>query len=91
MFARFKGACLYRSIIGFKDWETIFVYGNMHGIQTHDHFRVNANDVRKEILGHPCPKPIGWAKWLISHFTKENDFILDPFAGSGTTCLAENN
>ena len=25
-------------------------------------------------------------EWFIKLFTKENDWVLDPFAGSGTTC-----
>ena len=31
------------------------------------------------------PKPVGFAKKLISYFTEKNDVILDFFAGSGTT------
>jgi len=27
-------------------------------------------------------------EWFIKLFTKENDWVLDPFAGSGTTCDA---
>jgi site-specific DNA-methyltransferase (adenine-specific) len=84
----YKGATTTRSPIGFKDWESVFVYGDMCGKQTHDYFAVVPTNIRKEIPGHPCPKPIGWAKWLISHFTRIGDTILDPFAGSGTTCLA---
>ena len=82
----YKGACCTRSPIGFKDWETIFVYGSTKK-QVHDFFMVQAASVRKEIIGHPCPKPEGWAKWLIEHFSYEDDIILDPFAGSGTTCV----
>lgn len=83
----YKGASCTRSPIGFKDWETLFVYGSVPK-QTHDYFTVHANNVRKEIPNHPCPKPIGWAKWLIKNFSNEGDIIFDPFAGSGTTCLA---
>lgn len=38
--------------------------------------------------GHPCPKPIGWMKWLIDRVSLESETILDPFAGSGTTLVA---
>ena len=38
--------------------------------------------------GHPSQKPIKLTKRLINDFTKENDTILDPFMGSGTTGVA---
>jgi len=37
---------------------------------------------------HPCPKPLGLFKGLIIMGSDENDLILDPFIGSGTTALA---
>jgi adenine-specific DNA-methyltransferase len=36
----------------------------------------------------PYPKPISLIKYLCSFYTKENDIILDSFAGSGTTMHA---
>ena len=38
--------------------------------------------------GHPCPKPIGWMRWLVGLTAQANDVILDPFCGSGTTLRA---
>ncbi len=38
--------------------------------------------------GHPCPKPYGWIKWVVSLATIEGETILDPFMGSGTTAVA---
>ena len=38
--------------------------------------------------GHPCPKPIGWLIWLVGLVSLENEHILDPFMGSGTTLVA---
>ncbi|MFH1383536.1 MAG: DNA methyltransferase [Candidatus Omnitrophota bacterium] len=83
----YKGASCTRSAIGFKDWETIFVYGSPKK-QTHDFFTAHANSIREEVIGHPCPKPLEWALWLIKHFSNEGDTILDPFLGSGTTLRA---
>ena len=37
---------------------------------------------------HPTQKPLGLVKWLISTFTDENDLVIDPTAGSGTTAIA---
>ena len=38
--------------------------------------------------GHPTTKPLNLMMWLIMHFTKQNQIILDPFIGSGTTAVA---
>lgn len=37
---------------------------------------------------HPTQKPIELIKYLVEKFSKENDLILDPFLGSGTTAIA---
>ena len=37
---------------------------------------------------HPCPKKIAHVEWLIKWWTEPNDVVLDPFCGSGTTCVA---
>jgi site-specific DNA-methyltransferase (adenine-specific) len=42
----------------------------------------------KERVNHPTQKPIKLIKHLINLVTDENDTILDPFMGSGTTVLA---
>ena len=37
---------------------------------------------------HSTQKPIAFCQWLISYLSNENDLIIDPFAGSGTTGMA---
>ena len=37
---------------------------------------------------HPTVKPIKLMSYLITMGSRENDLILDPFCGSGTTCIA---
>jgi len=37
---------------------------------------------------HPTVKPIKLMAYLITIGSRENDTVLDPFAGSGTTCVA---
>ena len=37
---------------------------------------------------HPCAKPVGLLAYLICKTTREGQFILDPFMGSGTTLVA---
>ena len=39
-------------------------------------------------LGHPTQKPIALMLWLLEEYSNPNDLILDPFCGSGTTCVA---
>jgi hypothetical protein len=38
--------------------------------------------------GHPCPKPPLWMEWAVKKCSMPGDLILDPFVGSGTTCVA---
>jgi len=37
---------------------------------------------------HPTQKSLNLFKWCIKNYSKENDLILDPFLGSGTTAVA---
>ena len=37
---------------------------------------------------HPTQKPVALMEWLIRSFTNENDLIIDPFMGAGSTGVA---
>ena len=37
---------------------------------------------------HSCQKPVKMMRFIVKTFTKENDLVLDPFAGSGSTLIA---
>jgi site-specific DNA-methyltransferase (adenine-specific) len=39
-------------------------------------------------VGHPAPFPVPLAERVIRLFSYRGDVVLDPFAGSGTTCVA---
>lgn len=43
---------------------------------------------RASKVGHPAPFPVELPYHLIQLYTFEGDIILDPFVGSGTTCIA---
>lgn len=45
----------------------------------------------KEFREHPTQKPVELMKWILLNYSKENDLILDPFLGSGTTAVACQN
>ena len=46
---------------------------------------------KSDFGSHVNQKPIKLMEFLISLVTKENAIILDPFCGSGTTCIAAKN
>lgn len=46
------------------------------------------NPKAKERVGYPTQKPLLLLERIIELVTDENDLILDPFCGSGTTCVA---
>jgi len=70
---------------GFSHWEPILIYGN--NPLPFDCKQFNANQEPTD--GHPTPKPILLFRWLISE--SQSETILDPFLGSGTTCVAAKN
>lgn len=39
-------------------------------------------------IDHPTPKPKHFIREILKMFTRENDIILDPFIGSGSTAIA---
>lgn len=41
-----------------------------------------------EANGHPCPKPIDVALWMVERASLAGETVLDPFMGSGTTGVA---
>ena len=48
-------------------------------------------DIRPESakrVGHPAPFPLALAERVIQLLSYEGDVVLDPFVGSGTTCVA---
>lgn len=49
------------------------------------------NKADKDTWGHPTIKPIDIIQNLIINSSQPGDIILDPFLGSGTTCVAAMN
>ena len=76
---------------GFSCWQPILCYGpepHLKNGMGRRHDIIMANE-RAERLGHPCPKPINfWYSLLRRVSVLYNDVIIDPFCGSGTTCVA---
>ena len=42
----------------------------------------------KEARVHPTQKPLAVMYWILERYSNPGDLILDPFCGSGTTCVA---
>lgn len=81
-----KPASMGRCHVGFNNWEPVILYGRAPR-QIVDVFK--ATIVPDATLdGHPCPKPLGWGVALVGALSSEDETILDPFMGSGTTGVA---
>lgn len=63
--------------------------------------KILGNKLKKDLIespveitkdnAHPAVYPLYIVQELIKLLSKENDLVLDPFCGSGTTCLAAKN
>ena len=51
-----------------------------------DAFTAHISDISRGVL-HPAMYPTSLADQLIKTFSEENNVVLDPFSGSGTTCI----
>ncbi len=80
------GACFSR----FAVWEPILFYGfwGQKRLYNRDVFDYPISN-QSGANGHPCPYPLPLIKTLIQPL--KSDIILDPFLGSGTTCVASKN
>lgn len=72
---------------GFNAWEPIFVYGETKKVKLgQDYILANTMNFNKgPEKNHPCPKPIRLWNYLVMKFSTEEETVLDPFLGSGTT------
>jgi len=77
----YKGRILYSSDVG-------YVYGELPAVLK-GRFVLGGEYVktgREEKHDHPCYRSLEHTHWLVERFSDE--FVLDPFCGSGTTCVA---
>ena len=73
-------------------WFLIYLY--LFFYQKNNNFYDNIIKVetsKSDFGNHVNQKPLKLMEFLISLVTKENAIILDPFSGSGTTCIAAKN
>ena len=72
---------------GSKNFLPVLFYGNPPGAGQHRPTVVRSTDTA-ELSEHPCPKPLPWMNWLVNLASEDEELILDPFMGSGTTGVA---
>jgi DNA modification methylase len=65
------------------------VWKDLNGTRDRDILQFNRVDPSKNI--HPTEKPLDLLEYLIKKSSNENDKILEPFAGGGSTLLACKN
>ena len=64
---------------------------NNNGSVKHDFLESSVCPMSEKKFGkHPTQKPLKIIKELIECVTNPNDIVLDPFMGSGTTCVASS-
>lgn len=79
-----NGRCAW----GFQNLAHCAFYGQCPDLNLGAKHIVLRSTEASEENGHPCPKPIGWMKWAVGLASREEETILDPFTGSGTTGVA---
>ena len=58
------------------------------GVKIFQLFWLGSHARRLEPAYHPTQKPLSLMVWCLEKYSKPNELILDPFCGSGTTCVA---
>lgn len=73
-----------------KDENGEFLHGKeKHGVPLSDVWSIPyLNPKAKERVGYPTQKPLLLIERIIEIITDKQDVVLDPFCGSGTTCVA---
>jgi site-specific DNA-methyltransferase (adenine-specific) len=75
---------------GFNSLSLIALYGTAPGLNNGSKATVlrSSEPTHEAGNGHPCPKPLGWMKWLVELASAADETVVDPFMGSGTTGVA---
>jgi adenine-specific DNA-methyltransferase len=87
----YKGDLPYFDVdsIRVKEWQNFDKRNNPNGKNPTDVWEINrVAGNSKEKIGHPCQFPTTMIERLSNGWSKEDDIILDPFMGSGTTAIA---
>jgi len=73
---------------GFNSFSPVALYGTAPRLNKGSRPSAISSSEAAEKHDHPCPKPLGWMKWIVGHASSVGEVVLDPFMGSGTTGVA---
>jgi DNA modification methylase len=85
---------------GYNQWTPVLCYGadlpgfgNINGLLKGDVLRISGGagvgfQRSADEVEHTCPKPMTVMEKVLQRYTRLGDTVLDPFMGSGTTCVA---
>lgn len=93
IFAACKGFVQFRPTAVQFSWDPVIFWGNVKteaSVYRKD-FHVQSLapfGAGREMVNHPCPRPLEQVAYIVDVFSCAGDEILDPFMGSGTTGVA---
>jgi site-specific DNA-methyltransferase (adenine-specific) len=76
---------------GFQCMHPVLFYGKDPILADGNGSRPNSfrtEQPNKEVIDHPCPKPLSGMVWAVSRASRMGETVIDPFMGSGTTLVA---
>jgi site-specific DNA-methyltransferase (adenine-specific) len=78
-------AAMGRSAWGYTSFSLCLFYGTAPDLHKGAHPTGIRSTASSQNNGHPCPKPVEWMRWLVALASREDETVIDPFMGSGTT------
>ena len=77
-----------RGEMGFGNWIYVALFSNESLYRNaQDFVKISIKSTEAENTGHKGQKPAGLLSYLLKTFTEEDDYIIDPFLGSGRTLI----
>lgn len=73
---------------GFSSLSHCLLYGKGRDVNLGCKKTAIRNQAPSEKNGHPTPKPLQWMEFIVDLASRQNDTVIDPFMGSGTTGVA---
>lgn len=73
---------------GWTTFMPVLFYGTAPNLEKGAKRTAMESNDSSEKNGHPTPKPISWMNWLVDLASAEDETIIDPFMGSGTTLVS---
>ena len=77
-----------RGAVGFGNWmyAGVFSSGSVFR-QAQDFAKVTISNAEADDTDHPTRKPTEYVQWIVDTFSKQKEWVIDPFLGSGQTLM----